>query len=334
MTSYINKIWILLIFAIPLVNLEAEENASTAEVVDVKIDNNANEEVIIPEVSEKELDAINIIEEKKRKVIYDSAAKSVKEGKLLVAEKKYTEANVKFLEAEKILESITGKWVKLREKQLIHAIKSFRIKWAKSIENEAYKEYINKNYDAAIIKVSETQLIPSLPKSLENELKRFVTLCQNKIEQDIYKEKTSLNYKDVDPDNKIRNYEIDVAMRKAKMLLSNNQLTRARDAFEKILVRDPYNFKATYELKKLYKTLRKIGIDRRNNDKLERMAEITWKWNEAVLPSPAKRPEAIDTIKAKTGNTTLMNKLDDIIIKNINFADVNIQTVELLKVSV
>lgn len=327
MTRYINRLWILLIFAIPLVNLGAEDNAPVAEIVEGKIGNNADAEVTAPEVSEKELNAIDIIETKKRKVIYDSAAHSVKEGKLLVADQKYTEANIKFVEAEKILESITGKWVQLREKQLINYIKSFRIKWAKSIENEAYREYINKNYDAAIIKVSETQLIPSLPKSLENELKRFVTLCQNKIEQANYKEKTSLEYKDVDPDNKIRNYEIDVAMRKAKMLLSNNQLVRARDAFEKILVRDPYNFKATYELKKLYKSLRKIGIDRRNNDKLERMAEITWKWNEAVLPSPAKRPEAIDTIKAKTGNSTLMNKLDDIIIKNINFSDVNIQTV-------
>jgi general secretion pathway protein D len=306
MTAYLNRLLIFLTLLMPIATISAQE--------------------IKPEAKDP-IDELIAEESAKRQKIYEKAEALVSEGKTLAFHGKNEEANALFNEAEATLKTIAGDFVELKEKQLNAYIASFRIKWAKNIKNAAYKYFSDKDYDAAIMKVTQAQQIKGLPDAIKSELQNFIKVCQGKIESIEFAEKTDLNYKDVDPDNKIRKYEMDVAFSKAKTLLRNKQYTRARDAFERILVRDPYNFKATEELRRLYKKLRGIGIDRRKNDRLERASEVQWKWAEAVLPLPAKRPVANETVEAKSSKSVLANKLITIIIKNINFTDVNIQTV-------
>lgn len=308
MTTFFNRIFIFLALIIPITGLLAQDEK--------------------PEVQAKDTIEELIAEESaKRQKVYDHAQTLVDKGKKLAFQNKFEEANAVLNEAEKTLNSISGDFVELKEQQLKAYIASFRIEWAKNIENAAYKDFANKDYDAAIMKVTQAQQIKNLPETVKTELQDFIDLCQKRIESDEFVAKTDIQYKDVDPDNKIRKYEIDVAYNKAKTLLKNKQYTRARDAFERILVRDPYNFKATEELRRLYKELHKIGNKRRRNDVLERASEVQWKWSEAVLPLPAKRPDANETVEAKSSKTALSDKLNSIIIKNINFTDVNIQTV-------
>lgn len=330
MTAFLNKFLIFLIFISPLAFLSAQDDEELSEPNDVAVadenvqpDKAANED----NPSGEALDALVKEEEIKRQAIYDKALKLVNDGKVLVGQGKYEEADVVFLDAEKVLGTISGEWVALREKELKSYIASFRIKWAKAIENKAYRDYVNKDYDAAIMKITQAQQIKNLPQNLKVELSNFIDLCQKKIASDKFVEETELEYKDVDPDYKTRNYEMEVAYRKAKILLKNKQYTRARDAFERILVRDPYNFRATEQLRNLYKTLRRLGYRRRKSDLMERGAEVVWKWTEAVLPLPAKRPDAEETVEAQNVKSGLSEKLNSIIIKSINFTDVNIQTV-------
>lgn len=322
MTAYLNRILILMMFILPIAVVQGQDDAQPAEAAEkVKADDVANQ------AAETALNELVNEESKKRQVIYDKALKLVNDGKVLASQDKYDEANAVFIKAEQTLDSISGKYVHLREKQLAAYIASFRIKWAKTIENKAYRDYVNKDYDAAIMKISQAEQIKNLPEDLKLELQKFIDTCQQKIASDEFVEKTSLEYKDVDPDYSVRNYEMDVAYRKARTLMKNKQLTRARDAFERILVRDPYNFRATEQLRKLYKDLRRYAIKRRQNDLLEREAEVMWKWSEAVLPLPAKRPDAEETVEAKDTKSALADKLNNIVIKSINFTDVNIQTV-------
>ena len=311
MMVYLNRIMVVLMLIITSSSVVAQEDGQQA----------------VPEKKNGALDKLVAAESVKRQEVYNKAEALVKDGKALARQGKYEDANALFLQAEAALNTIAGEFVELKERQLQVYIASFRIKWAKSIENAAYKDFANKDYDAAIMKINEAQQIQSLPKAIKMELQGFIDLCQKKIEAVEFTEKTTLEYKDVDPDNSIRKYEMDVALSKAKTLLKNKQYTRARDAFERILVRDPYNFRATEALKRLYKQLREIGTERRKNDLLERVSEVQWKWAEAVLPLPAKRPDAEETAEATSTKSVLSDKLSSILIKNINFTDVNIQTV-------
>lgn len=319
MTAYLNRILILMMFILPVTLVQGQDAEAEEAQVDAAADANKAAEAALAALVEEE--------SKKRQAIYDKALKLVKDGKVLARQRKYEEADAVFTEAEETLSSISGKYVHLREKQLAAYIASFRIEWARSIENQAYRDYVNKDYDAAIMKITQAQQVKNLPQDLKESLQSFIDVCQKKIASDEFVETTSLEYKDVDPDFEVRSYEMDVAYRKAKTLLRNKQLTRARDAFERILVRDPYNFRATEQLRRLYKDLRRYAIKRRQNDRLEREAEVVWKWSEAVLPLPAKRPDAEETVEAKESTSALADKLNNIIIKSINFTDVNIQTV-------
>ena len=310
MTVYLNRIMVLvLIITSPAVFAQGSKQPA------------------IPKEKEDTINKLVAEESVKRQEIYDKAKALIEDGKALAGQKKYEDANALFLQAETTLDAIAGDCVDLKEKQLQAYIASFRIKWAKAIENAAYKDFANKDYDATIMKINEAQQIKGLPKPLKVELQNFVDLCRKRIESADFTRKTSLEYKNVDPDNSIRKYEIDVALSKAKTLLNNKQYARARDSFERILVRDPYNFEAAEALKNLYKTLREVGLQRQQSDLLERVSEVQWKWSDAVLPLPTKRPDSEETVEATTGKSALSEKLSTIIIKNINFTDVNIQTV-------
>ncbi|MBN1863737.1 MAG: hypothetical protein JW808_02425, partial [Victivallales bacterium] len=318
LVSAISFMPVIVLFA-----LDDEDHDQIALVeVDAPVQDNAEAQAEVGRVEQ-----IITEEDKRRQQVLDAAEELVSQGAEHASEGRYPEAEVLFTQAETSLGAISGNLVALKKRQLESKMASFRIKWANSIQNEAFRDYVNKDYDEAILKVSRAQQIPTIPEGLKAEMKKFIDLCQRKIESDKFVEKTDLLYKDVDPDNEIRRYEMDAAYQKAMILIENKQYTRARDALERILVRDPYNVRATAELKKLYKELRKIGVRRRQNDLLERAAEVQWKWSEAVLPMPAKVPDEKETIEAATTRSGVSEKLNSIIMGSINFTDVPIQSV-------
>jgi len=262
----------------------------------------------------------------------NEAISSINDGKELASDGEFEEAEEKLNTAlEKIKSLGAGNRAELKLKQLQAYFVSFRIKWEQALMNEAYEAFGDKNYDLAVIKAREAQSIDQIVEDRKLKIQKFVELCEKRLDSIEYKEVTSLDYKDVDPDNKTRKYEIDVAMRNADTLIKNKQYSRARDSLEKVLVRDPYNYKATEKLKQLYKKLIKVGLERKDSDTLERMSEVMWKWNEPVLPVPAKRPPKVETIKDDKGSG-LAEKLSRLVLPGINFEDANIQSIiKLLK---
>lgn len=263
---------------------------------------------------------------KTKQDIFKKADEIFKKGKRLASANKYDEAEIELQNAKKIFLKTQGEKFKLRARQVEKFIKTFTIKWETFLMNNAYEAFSDKNYDLAIIKSKEAQSIIGLPERHKEKIEDFVELCQKRIDSNKFEKVTALTYKDVDPDNKIRNNEIHVAMINANLLMKNKLYTRARDAYEKILVRDPYNFDATNQLRKLYKKLTEIAHLRTKNDTLERVAEVQWKWNEAVLPVPAKRPQK-EVSEDSDSAGILSKKLDNLILKQIDFTDAGIQSI-------
>jgi len=282
---------------------------------------------VLPNATQEDAIPVNEDEEVLRDKIFKEALELSSEGDKLAAEGKEGEADEKYSEAEESLSKLDGDEVDLRVSLLKKKIASFRIKWAMKIKDSAYADIKSGDYDVALIKLSQAQQIKGLPKNKMHELQYFMDVANKRIKDADFKEKTDLEYKDVAPDYQVRNYKIDVALRKAKILLKNRQFMKARDAYERILVQDAYNFEASRALKLIYKELREIGSDRRKNDELERAAEVQWKWSEAVLPTPSQKPQDDATKEQKNSKTALADKLNNFIIKNIDFTDAEISSV-------
>ena len=279
-----------------------------------------------PEIENALLDKFEKEADLQRRKEAKIAEDTVKAGKELVSQGKFKEADALFKKALDAYNKIGGDYIALKTSQLNTYLVTFNQKWADAIMDEAYKAFTEKNYDLAIIKSHEAQAIEHLSKSRKDEIKKFVADCNAKIKSNEYKKITALDYKDVDPDNKARKYEMDVAEKNADTLIANGRYMEARDALEKILVRDPYNYEAAEKLKRMYKKLVTIGRMRRESDSYERMSEVVWRWSQPVLPVPAQRPDKAETVENKDASA-LSDKLSKLILKEVTFTDANIQAV-------
>jgi general secretion pathway protein D len=283
-------------------------------------------QVANPEIEKQLLDNFERDADQLRKDTAKKAEETVRFGKELVSQMKFEEAATEFAKALESFNKIGGDYVELKKSQLNSYLASFRIKWANTLMDKAYKAFSDKNFDLAVIKAREAQGVEKLPKARKDKIQDFIDSCERKMDSVEFSKKTALTYKDVDPDNTVRNDEIHIAMKNADTLLNNGRYVQARDALEKILVRDPYNFKATEKLKKLYKRLTEVGKIRRKADLYERMSEVQWKWSEPVLPVPAQRPDKAETIENKDASG-LSEKLSRLVLQEVSFTDANIQAV-------
>ena len=175
------------------------------------------------------------------------------------------------------------------------------------------------NYDSkALQRISKDD--PSFYKSVT----AFTEDCDKMVEAIQFRNETSLSA--VDPDNKRRKANIDVLLRESRILYKNKKYEKVRDNMEKVLVLDPYNQDAMTLLNKTYKKLYDVGMLRRENDALERLTEVEWKWNEAVLPEDSSISEEVP--REMTGNrSTLYDKLQKIMIDKILFETTDIQSI-------
>ncbi len=175
------------------------------------------------------------------------------------------------------------------------------------------------NYDSkALQRISKDD--PSFYKSVTT----FMEDCDKMVEAIQFRNETSLSA--VDPDNKRRKANIDVLLRESRVLYKNKKYEKVRDNMEKVLVLDPYNQDAMTLLNKTYKKLYDVGMIRRENDALERLTEVEWKWNEAVLPEDSSISEEVP--REMTGNrSTLYDKLQKIMIDKILFETTDIQSI-------
>ncbi len=175
------------------------------------------------------------------------------------------------------------------------------------------------NYDSkALQRISKDD--PSFYKSVTT----FMEDCDKMVEAIQFRNETSLSA--VDPDNKRRKANIDVLLRESRILYKNKKYEKVRDKMEKVLVIDPYNQDAKTLLNKTYKKLYDVGMLRRENDALERLTEVEWKWNEAVLPEDRCISEEVP--REMTGKrSTLYDKLQKIMIDKILFETTDIQSI-------
>ena len=96
---------------------------------------------------------------------------------------------------------------------------------------------------------------------------QIIKMGEKLLNSNNYVEKSTLET--LDPDNASRKEQIAVYLREAAIFYKSKQYAKARDVLERVLILDPYNEKAVYDLKKVYQRLYRIAELRRENDILD-----------------------------------------------------------------
>ncbi len=169
--------------------------------------------------------------------------------------------------------------------------------------------------------------LAEMARNSDKEVEIIVSMeekCEKQIAATEFREQTSLL--NIDSGRDLRLNDVDVNLKQAEILIRNQEYMRARDALETVLMRDPYNIKATRMLKNLYETLHDSARVRRYNEYLETLVINEWNWNEAVLPRPADKPVE-DLITKQADRSSIASKLNDIVIPRIEFEDTSLNSV-------
>ena len=287
-------------------------------------------------------------------VLKNNVFPQIRQGDRLMKEKSYRAACQAYQRALIIFVNAgLEKNGKAKEvKNLIESrIEKSRRQWGQSIFDEAKKIYLNalviKDSKQAIreFRKAQTQAIASLPpyylgvdtakpdqlekpirkdKAFNENVQSLIMDCNKMEEAYNFREETSLAA--IDPDYKRRTEEIEFLLRQAEVHYRNHQYDKVRNLVERILVQDPYNQKAVTLLNKAYKKLYRIGMLRAENDAMEMMAEVEWKWNEPIPPVENAREE--EGPKEMSGNhAELYEKLQKTIVEKAEYESADIQSI-------
>jgi len=241
-------------------------------------------------------------------------------------------------------ENIEHLKIRIMERAVLIRKKIARIIWEYAEKSFAEKRFseAKDNWDTSrkmfgdisldIVKFQEklnfkSAKLDQIQKNCEKEIEIIVgneEKCEKEIAALEFSEQTSL--KNIDTGRELRLNDINVNLAQAEIYIKNEEFMKARDSLETILMRDPYNIKATRMLKSLYEKIHEVGRVRRYNEYLETLTISEWTWNEAVLPRPADKP-APDLVTKQADRSSISSKLNDIIIPRIEFENTSINAV-------
>ena len=287
-------------------------------------------------------------------MLYNSIEPQVRQGDRFMKEKQYPSACQAYRRALQILDRAKlgeSESVKTRRNQIQARLNQAGKAWGKSIFAEARKIYL----DALVAKKSQTAVpefkkaqqrafsalgpyylaraaapqdqldaVIRKDKSFYENVQAFIMDCAKM--EDAYNFRAETSLENIDPDYKRRKADIEFTLRQAEAYYRSRQYEKVRTAVEKVLVQDPYNQKAVDLLDKTYRKLNSIGLARAENDAMEQMVEVEWKWNEPLPPTDSAKEEITPRETAGT-RAELYEKLQKTIVDKIEYESADIQSI-------
>ena len=193
-------------------------------------------------------------------------------------------------------------------------------KWSIFLEEKAKAASENKKWEDSILYASESlaRMKEKNIKSPKDEAvdKKIIQKANSELGIEQFKNETSV-------DNLIRdeheeNFDVKKYFALAKTYKKNREYEKARDMLEKILILEPYNYKATYELKLIYQKVANIGKKRDAVEQKERLAQTQWGYATPIKETISEE-NIIPVTNIEANSTQLQKKLDTIIIPKIAF---------------
>lgn len=282
----------------------------------------------IPEGSEAlSLDDIQDNEVVRRREKELEADRLYVDGRKAFIEDDYETAVRKFISSQIKLNEASRSEPRVQEKnKLLDKVLAYTYEeWAERISEEAKVLVELDKFEEAIEKFQKViEKDPDRKKDISKKIEHL----QRSVKFAEFKDKTSP--KNVDPEKPVRDHEIDIKLEQGKVYFGNKRYSDARELFEHVLLKEPYNIVATRYLQRINEKLLEAGKERRDVMTMERIAEIKWKWNDPVTPlvSPDVIIEGAKPVKKinRVGEG-IWAKLDSIVIPKISFEDATINSV-------
>ncbi len=240
---------------------------------------------------------------------------------------RYKESVDKYLEAIQRLKasSSTSPYIQDKVSDCKVAISKVYFAWAQDIAMQAEKSASAGDIDSAIVYCTEAmKLYPPYKERMENAIKKYSSL-KSTIEY-----RNSVSEATTDPKKEARLYSIDVLAKQGEVLYKDKQYDQAREKFEEVLSRDPYNANAIDYTRRINLKLLEVGNKRTEVTRAERLAESQWKTVTPLIPRVAtggKSEKLNENIIKDDVDSAINRKLKEIIIDHIEFEDVTIPTV-------
>lgn len=229
-----------------------------------------------------------------------------------------------------------GPFAVAKRSMILQLTNDIRSQWGKVLIRDA-RELLEKGYAEVSSNLQESSAKIRRAIELAREARReapetieqadqITEMGEKLLKSNTFRQETSLA--GLDPENASRKEQIALHLREADVLYKNKQYARARDVLEQVLVLDPYNEKATFDLKKVYRRLYRIAELRRENEFLEQRSDSEWKWSNSILPRGDQLADERGPQEAvNEGKTHMYEKLQSIIIPEVDFGGVNISSI-------
>lgn len=221
--------------------------------------------------------------------------------------------------------SQTSEYVRNKISECKRSISKTYYAWAQKIAHDAEKSAAAGDIDTAIDLCKKAQEIyPPYKDKMEEAVKKYTALKKG-VE---YRVETS--EATFDPKKEARVYNIEVLLKQGEMFYKDKQWDMAREKFEEVLSRDPYNSQAIDYIRRVNLRLLEYGNKRTELTRNERNAETEWKSITPLIPrssSIGTKEKVNDDIIKDDNESAINRKLKEIVIDHIEFEDVTIPTV-------
>ncbi len=272
----------------------------------------------------QEIDENEIVRRKKKELeadqLYMDGRKSFIQGDYETAVREFISAQVRLTEVSRSQERV------VKKQKLIDQLLAFTYEeWAERTAKDARVLVKPDHFEDAIEKY---QKVIEKDPGRKKEIYKKITSLRNSIKQAEFKERTSA--KNVDPEKPTRDTNIEIKLAQGRVYFNNKRYSDAREIFEQVILKDPYNISATQFLKRINEKLIDAAAERHKVMVADRMAEVKWKWNDPVAPlvSPEVIVDSSQPIrKMLRAGEGIWSKLENIIIPKIIFEEAGIHSV-------
>lgn len=251
------------------------------------------------------------------------AMKAWRQDKFREAIKAYEDAKARLERA-----SLSEPRIVRRTAQVKDAMTKVYEDWATFLEKEAQDLANADKVDEAIEKIQAAAELNPARQPEYDQKKRALYELKREVEL-----RDLIRPAHVDIDKIQRDFDVEVLFEQGMVFYRNQRYADARDLFEQILLKDPYEVRAIRQLNRISDRFIEVAHEKHATITRERLAEVAWKWAEPVTPLLAgPGAPTVGRVVRKTEETGIRAKLDNIRIPEIRFDDVPIpDVIEVLK---
>lgn len=242
--------------------------------------------------------------------------------------KEYVQAKDLYLKAISLVSNSPGASTAPIQKKIANMTKSLSnvyTAWSQELLNEAKENSDPTQIEKSIELCKEAKAMNPQCSDLADRLIAYY--AENKKIMDYQQSNSTAKLL---PDNRAKLYNIDVLYEQGKTLYNNKMYNQSKDKFQELLLLDPYNTNAIEYTRLINIKIAAAGNYKTQVTATERAAELEWEKLSPIM-SRTLSGERVDllegaTSKKKDSIGALQEKLNSIIIKNITFEQVPIDT--------